>query len=122
MGKPNKTELVITAMKKQKTVTIGLIRLETGLPAHEIGGILASLARQERVARAEVADATRNHWQLLRAEKRPRSAIDSGVISPALRRKLEDRAREDAANQSAVMLQNIVLSMSNRVYRSPAYA
>lgn len=123
MGKQSKTDRVIEAMREHKTITIGEIREATSIPAHEIGGILASLERQERVKRAEVEDAKRNHWCLLRAEKRPRSTIDSGLLPLAVRRRMEDREREEKANQSAVMLQNIVIGMAHRAaLRNASYA
>jgi DNA-binding MarR family transcriptional regulator len=124
MGKLNKTNRVIEAMRMctGRTTTIGEIRETTGLAAHEIGGILASLERQGRVERAEVENATRNHWRLLRAEKRSRALAlaDPAALSPSLRRRLEERAREEAANRSAVMLQNIVLGMAFRAAQRTA--
>lgn len=119
MKKPSKTEQVVCAMVQRETVTIGHIRQVTGLSANEIGGILASLERQERVARVEIEGATRNHWRLLKAEKRSRS-LSSG---PSLceRRRLAEQARMEAASSVAVELQNIFHAISRRTREVSAH-
>lgn len=112
-----KTERVVEAMKGRKNarqfpvVTIADIRAQTGLEAHEIGGILASLERQDRAMRVEVKDAIRNHWRLLRAERRPRSSVDPDSVPFSMRERFECEAR---SNEAAVMLQNIVLGFGRR--------
>jgi hypothetical protein len=117
--KPSKTDRVVDALRNVKSITVGQIREATGIPAHEVGGILASLERQERVGRLQVEGATRNHWCLLRAEKRSRMAVVStcGAASAKRLRRIEEQAQQDAANQSGLLLQNIVMQIARNAAR-----
>jgi len=122
MAKQSKTECVVAAMLGNETVTICHIRLKTGFTPNEIGGILASLERQGRVRRAEVAGATRNHWCLLKAKKQSRAGTVGGAPSYFARRRMEEEARENSISQAAVELQNIVLGFSRARAQSSAHA
>ena len=108
--KPSKTDRVVAAMSGIETVTIGHIRKSTGFKANEISGILASLERQERARQVDVDGATRNCWQLLRAEKRIRTATSND--SYYARRREEERSTADFAMKAGLDLQNIVLAMA----------
>lgn len=122
MAKLSKTECVVAAMSGKETVTICNIRHATGFTPNEIGGILASLERQGRVRRAEVAGATRNHWCLLKAKKRSRAATANGELSYFARRRMEEEERENSITRAAVELQNIVLGFSRARAQSSARA
>jgi very-short-patch-repair endonuclease len=120
MRKLGKTDQIVSYMKRlHGPAAIADIRQATGFPTHIIGGLLASLERQERVAKTMVDGACRNHWILVNADRRMHT---HGVVYTPGR----DSCRRNQPNiniQAGVELQNIMFMMvrSSRAHSMHAY-
>jgi hypothetical protein len=109
MVKFRKTDAVVSAMKAKDLITIAEIRLNTGLLAAEIGGILASLERKERVVKhPPMNESGRNRWRLLKAEKRQVSR----VISVCSHQRLIKDQSSVERDKVGLELQNLFAKMS----------
>jgi hypothetical protein len=115
MNQGSKTQSVVNAMIKLggEDVLLSQLHALTGLEYHILGGILASLEKQERVLKYNVKGHTRKHWKLLLVEK------PSRADSSAAERRRRRQSEKEEINQLAAL--HLHAAFANMVRTSQAH-